>query len=128
MGICSQFDYSESTQPSCTNVNVGFDFSMPLTYENEGEPIDLTSSVFVMTIKAAIGGATLLSLPIVGDNVTTGLYIPVPLDGQITVQITKADTITVGDGVFPYQMVRTDPSSNESIFMQGTIQFVDRGY
>lgn len=127
MGTCSQFDYTESTQP-CTNADVGFDFSKSLTYENLDIPIDITGFVFSMTIKDSVGGATLLSLPIVLNASTTGLYIPDPTNGEIFVQITKADTITVGNGVFPYEMTETNPSSKISIFMQGTIQFIDRGY
>lgn len=126
MGTCNNFDYTESTQP-CTNVNVGFDFSKTLTYENLGIPINITGFSFAMTIKDSIGGATLLSLPIVLNNTTTGLYIPDPTNGQIFVQITDADTTTIGAGVFPYEMIKTDPSSKISIFMQGTIQFIDRG-
>jgi len=127
MGTCNNFDYTISTQP-CTNVDVGFDFSTSLTYEDNGTAINITGFVFAMTIKASIGGATLLTLPIVGDNTTTGLYIPDPTNGEIFVQILAADTITVGAGVFPYEMTITDPSGLISIFMQGTIEFIDRGY
>lgn len=127
MGTCNNFDYTESTQP-CTNINVGFDFSKVLFYESDGTAIDITGFVFAMTIKDSIGGATLLSLPIVLDDDTTGLYIPIPTDGQIFVQITQADTIATGAGIFPYEMTMTDLDSKDSIFMQGTIQFIDRGF
>ena len=127
MGTCNSFDYTVSTQP-CTNVDVGFNFSKSITYSNDGIPINITGVVFAMTIKASIGGATLLTLPIVTDNLTTGLYIPTPTNGGIFVQITGADSITIGAGVFPYEMIMTDTFSLETIFMQGTIQFIDRGY
>lgn len=127
MGTCNSFDYTESTQP-CTNVDVGFNFSKSLTYEDDGTAIDITDFTFAMTIKASIGGSTLLTLPIVTDNITTGLYIPDPTNGEIFIQIIKAATISTGDGVFPYEMIMTDASSLDSIFMQGTIQFIDRGY
>jgi hypothetical protein len=127
MGTCNNFNYSVSTVP-CTNVDVGFDFSKVVIYENDGTAIDLTGSVFAMSIKDTIGGSVLLSLPIVGDNLTTGLYIPTPINGEIFVQITEADSIAVGEGVFPYEMTRTDTDGKDFIFMQGTIQFIDRGY
>ena len=127
MGTCNNFDYTISTQP-CTNVDVGFDFSKSLTYEDDGTAINLNGYIFVMTIKASIGGSTLLTLPIVGNNTTTGLYIPTPTNGEIFVQILAADTITTGAGVFPYEMTLTHPSGLISIFMQGTIEFIDRGY
>jgi hypothetical protein len=127
MGTCNNFDYTISTQP-CTNVDVGFDFSSSLTYEDNGTAINLTGYIFVMTIKASLGGSILLTLPIVGNNTTTGLYIPAPTNGQIFVQILEADTITVGNGIFPYEMTITDSFGLESIFMQGTIEFIDRGY
>ena len=127
MGTCNSFDYTVSTQP-CTNVNVGFNFSKSVTYSNEGTPINITGFVFAMTVKASIGGSTLLTLPIVTDNLTTGLYIPDPSTGEIFVQIIKADTISTGAGVFPYEMILINPSGLESIFMEGTIQFIDRGY
>ena len=127
MGTCNNFDYVSTTQP-CTNVDVGFNFTKTIIYENDGTPIDITSFTFLMTIKDAIGGSTLLSLPIVGNNLTTGLYIPDPTNGQIIIQIMEADSITIGAGSFPYEMIMTNPSALDSIFMQGLIQFVDRGY
>ena len=127
MGTCNSFDYTVSTQP-CTNVNVGFNFSKSVTYSNEGTAINITGFVFAMTVKDTIGGPTLLTLPIVGDALTTGLYIPTPETGEIFVQITGIDTTATGAGVFPYEMIITNPSGLESIFMQGTMQFIDRGY
>ncbi len=127
MGTCNSFDYTVSTQP-CTNVNVGFNFSKSITYANEGTAINITGFVFAMTVKDTIGGSTLLTLPIVGDALTTGLYIPTPETGEIFVQITGIDTTATGAGVFPYEMIITNPSGLESIFMQGTMQFIDRGY
>lgn len=127
MGTCNNFDYTTATQP-CTNVNVGFNFTKTIIYENDGTPIDITSFSFSMNIKDAIGGTTLLSLPIVANISTTGLYIPTPSNGEILIQIMSADTITIGGGLFPYEMTITNPSGLESIFMQGAMQFIDRGY
>jgi hypothetical protein len=80
-----------------------------------------------MTIKAALGGTTLLTLPIVSDAVTTGIYIPSPLTGKAFIQISAADTVTLGAGTFPYEMTKTI-SSKTKISMEGTIQSIDRGY
>lgn len=126
MSLCNQFNFELST---CTQVDVSFDWTKTLTYQDtSGVAIDVTSYVFVMTIKDENGGATLLSLPIVGDNLTTGIYIPVPTNGILNLQITDTDAGIVGGGVFPYELAVTDPDGLISPFMQGTIQFLDRGY
>ena len=69
-----------------------------------------------------------ISLPIVGDNLTRGLYTPVRTNGILNLQITDTDAGIVGGGVFPYELTVTDPDGLISPFMQGTIQFLDRGY
>ena len=123
---CNLFNFQTGT---CTQVNKDFDFEKVLTYTDvNGDAINVTGFVFVMTIKAALGGATLLTLPIVGDNLTTGFYIPSPISGIINMQITDTDTALIAAGVYPYEMTVVDTDSKEEIFMQGTIEFVDRGF
>ena len=123
---CNLFNFQTGT---CTQVDKDFDFEKVLTYTDvNGDAINVTGFVFVMTIKAALGGATLLTLPIVGDNLTTGLYIPSPISGVINMQITDTDTALIDAGVYPYEMTVVDTDSKEEIFMQGTIEFVDRGF
>ncbi len=123
---CSTFDYQTGT---CTQVDKDFDFSKVLTYTDiNNDPINITGLVFVMTIKASLGGATLLTLPIVGDNITTGFYIPSPISGVLNMLITDTDTGLIAAGVYPYEMTATDTDSKVDIFMQGTIEFIDRGF
>lgn len=123
---CNLFNFQTGT---CTQVDKDFDFEKVLTYTDvNGDAINVTGFVFVMTIKAALGGATLLTLPIVGDNLTTGFYIPSPISGIINMQITDTDTALIAAGVYPYEMTVVDTDSKEEIFMQGTIEFVDRGF
>lgn len=123
---CSEFDFQTST---CTQVDKGFDFSKVLTYKDSlGAVIDLTNLTFLMTIKDGLGGSTLLVLSEVGDDVTTGLYIPSPISGIINIQITDDDTGSIAEGVYPYEITLTDSNGRVEIFMQGTIQFDDRGF
>ena len=123
---CNQFDFQTGT---CTNVEKDFDFSKVLTYtDNDNLAVNITGFVFVMTIKAALAGATLLTLPIVGDNLTTGFYIPSPASGVLNMQITDTDVALIAAGVYPYEMTVTDADSKEEVFMQGTIQFAERGF
>jgi hypothetical protein len=126
MSLCNQADLSFAN--SCTQVDVGFDWKKTLTYDTGGVANDVTGFVFVMTIKDENGGSTLLTLPIVGDNITTGIYIPDPTSGVLMLLITDTDSIAVGGGVYPYEIASTDTDGLISPFMQGTIQFLDRGY
>ncbi len=123
---CNQFDFQTGT---CTAVNKDFDFEKVLTYTDaNNDAVNITGFVFVMTIKAALGGATLLTLPIVGDNLTTGFFIPSPTTGVLNMQITDTDVALIAAGVYPYEMTVVDGDSKEEIFMQGTIQFTERGF
>ena len=123
---CNLFNFQTGT---CTQVDKDFDFEKVLTYtDSNGAAVDVTSFVFLMTIKAALGGATLLTLPIVVDNITTGLYIPFPATGVLNMLITDTDAGLIDAGVYPYEMTVVDTDSKEEIFMQGTIEFVDRGF
>lgn len=126
MAQCSRFDFQTGT---CTQVDIGFDFSKVLTYTDvNGDAINVTGFVFSMTIKDELSGATLLTLPIVGDNLTTGLYIPSPISGIINMQITDTDAGLIAAGVYPYEMTVTDNNSKVDIFMQGSINFINRGF
>lgn len=123
---CNNFDFFTGT---CTQVDVGKDFEKVLTYTGPTDtPIDITGFDFNMTIKDKLGGTILLTLPTVGDNLTTGFFIPSPITGIINMQITQADTVLVGNGTFPYELIETDPDGKDFIFMQGTIQFFDKNF
>tara|TARA_R110001599_G_scaffold96114_1_gene248797 strand:+ start:335 stop:706 length:372 start_codon:yes stop_codon:yes gene_type:complete len=123
MALCSNFDFNSTT---CTQVDITFDFSKVLTYTDESGAIDLTGFVLAGDIKDLVGGSSLLTLAIIGDTQTTGFYIPDPTNGIIYFQIKKEDVLTAG--VYPYEFILTNPSNDDSIFMQGTIQFFDRGF
>ena len=123
---CSAFNFQTGT---CTQVDIGFDFAKVLTYTDaDGTAIPLTDLVFQMLIKDELGGTVLLTLDEVGTNLLTGLYIPSPLSGVINIQITDTDTSTVPKGVYPYEITVTDADGKKDIFMQGSIQFFDRGF
>ena len=123
---CDNFDFLTG---NCTQVDIGFDFEKVFTYTDSlGLPVPLTGFDFNMIIKDALGGATLLTLPTVNDNVTTGFYFPSPITGIISMLITDTDTAGFTVGTYPYEMTITDTDSKVEIFMQGEIQFVDRGF
>ncbi|HIP08243.1 MAG TPA: hypothetical protein EYG65_00750 [Rhodospirillales bacterium] len=123
---CSEFNFQSS---DCSNVDIGFDwFDISLNYSDENGDIDLTGFTLEMTIKDALGGATLLVLPTVGDALTTGLFIPTPTNGEVKAQITSVSSAAVAAGVHPYQTTITNPSGQTEIWMQGTIEFSNRGF
>jgi len=123
MALCSNFDFNNST---CTSVDIAFDYSRVLQFTDDSGAIDLTGFILAGNINDAIGGSSLLALAIVGNDQTTGFYIPDPTDGSIQFIIKKEDVLA--NGTYPYEFVLTNPSGDESIFMQGTIQFFDRGF
>jgi len=124
--LCNSFNFQSGT---CTQVEKDFDFEKVLTYtDDNNDAVNITGLVFVMTIKDALAGTTLLTLPIVGDNLTTGFYIPSPTSGVLNMQITDTDVALIAEGVYPYEMTVVDGDSKVEIFMQGTIQFSERGF
>jgi hypothetical protein len=124
--LCSEFNFQTGT---CSQVTKDFDFEKVLTYtDSSGVVIPITTDTFVMVIKDALDGSILLTLPEVGDNVTTGLYIPTPTSGVINIQITDTDVTALAVGIYPYEMTITDTDGKVDIFAQGTIQVIDRGF
>lgn len=124
---CNEFNFEKSTDP-CSNVKVGFSFAFTAFYNLFGVGIDISNDTFLMTIKTAAGGTLLLNMPEVSDNITTGLYIPTPTDGKIYIQIMEADTVIIGAGVWAYEMTKTDSDNLTTIHMEGTIEFLNRGF
>jgi len=121
---CNNFNFNSST---CTQVNTGFWYSRVMKYtDDSSNAIDLTGFSLSMTIKDALGGSTLLTLSSGVDDSTTGFHIPDPTAGTIYMQITSIDSDMTG-GNYPYEIVITDSSGKDQIFMQGYINFVDRG-
>ena len=123
---CNLFNFQTGT---CTQVDKDFDFLVSFAISDSGgNPIDLTNDTFQMIIKDSLGGSVLLTLNEVGDNVTTGIYIPSPTSGVLAIQITDTDVTATATGVYPYEMTRTDTDSKIFPFAQGTIEFSDRGF
>ena len=122
---CSQFNFQLST---CTQVDIGFDDVKTLTIKDESGPLDLTDYGLVMVIKDELGGSVILTLDIVGDDETTGFYIPSPESGMVIMLITDADSAPIPEGWYVYETTLTDPDGKKFIFMQGSIQFHTRGF
>ena len=122
---CELFNFSTG---NCTHVDITKDFSKTLTItDSAGAAIDLTPDTFQMTIKDALDGNILFTLVEVVTNLLTGLYIPAPTSGVIDIQITDTDT-AITPGVYPYELQKTDTDGKIFVFMQGTMQFYDRGF
>ena len=122
---CELFNYQTG---NCTQVDIGKDFDKDLSItDSTGSPIDLTTDTYQMIIKDSLGGSALFTLDEVGDNLTTGLYIASPTSGIINIIITDTDT-AITAGVYPYEMTKTDSDSKIFVFMQGTIEFYERGF
>ena len=122
---CSQFNFQLST---CTQVDIGFDDIKTLTVTDDNGAVDLTGFGLVMTIKDKLDGTEILVLDIVGDDETTGFYIPDPATGIVNMLITATDSTPIAAGWYVYETVLTDPSGKKFIFMQGSIQFYKRGF
>lgn len=125
--ICSEFNFK--TLNECTQIDIGYDFESVFTYEDSNDKaIDITGFTFEMIIKDALAGSTVLTLAIVNNNLSTGFYIPNPTLGIINMQITATDTGSIDPGDYPYEMTSTDTDSKVVIFMQGILQFFERGF
>jgi len=120
---CNSFNFN-----GCFAVPVGYDYTNSMTdTDPDGIATDFTGFDFSMSIQAKNTNVDLLTLSVVGDLVTTGIYIPDPTAGEIFIQIRKADTIVVGKGDFNYSIRITDPSANEDVFSYGNISFIEVG-
>ena len=117
---CNTFNFND-----CFAVPVGDDYKM--SFDDTAAGADFTGFSFVMIIQDKLTGVTLLTLPTVFDDQTTGIYVPVPTNGGMFIQIRKADTIAMGVGDHVYNIRQTDPSSNETTFTYGTISFIEIG-
>lgn len=120
---CNSFNFN-----GCFAVAVGFDYSNSMTETDDDEqPIDYTGFDFSMSIQAKNTAVDLLTLSVVGDDTSTGIYIPAPTTGEIFIQIRKADSTTLGAGDYVYSIRITDPSLNEDLFSYGDISFIGVG-
>jgi len=118
---CNTFNFN-----GCFAVPIGTDYTMWFGEDgDDSQATDFTGYTFLMTIQDKITKADLLSMPVVGDDQTTGIYIPDPTNGEIFIQIRKADTVTVGKGDRIYNIKITDPSGNETLFSYGGISFIE---
>jgi hypothetical protein len=126
MLLSNEFNFERITD---THVVIGCDFNTPLYYTlADGSPGNLTDDTLEMTIKDELGGAALAILGEVGDNTSDGLYIPTPTNGQVFIQIADTTSSFYSEGIYPYQITRVDVDSKKFIWMQGTIEFFNRGF
>ena len=126
MSNCNEMNFQSGNK--CTQVDIGFDYSKTITYtDNSGVAIDLTGFVLDCDIKDALGGSVIIAMPEVGNDQTTGLYIADRTTGVILFQIKKADT-AITAASYPYEITITNPSTDDSVFLQGIIEFANRGF
>lgn len=120
---CSTFNYN-----GCFAVPVGRVFETSLTdLGDDNQETNLTGFDFLMTIQDNKTGADLLILSVVGDDQTTGIYIPEPKSGEILIQIRPAESISLGAGDYKYNISIIDPSLNNRLFTYGNISFIGIG-
>lgn len=118
---CNSFNFN-----GCFAVPVGYDYVTSMTdTDPDSKAIDFTGFDFSMSIQAKNTAVDLLTLAVVGDDTTTGIYIPDPTNGEIFIQIRKADTLDPGD--YNYTIRITDLSANEALFAYGNISFIGVG-
>lgn len=80
-----------------------------------------------MVIQERNTTTTVLTLDIVANDFTTGIYIPDATLGQLFIQIRKADTTAVGKGNYDYVIKEINPSGYERPWMHGAITFGEIG-
>lgn len=120
---CNSFNFN-----GCFAVPVGYDYVTSMTdTDPDSIAIDFTGFDFSMSIQAKNTDVDLLTLSVVGDDTTTGIYIPDPTTGEIFIQIRKADSTSLGAGDYNYTIRITDPSLNEDLFAYGNISFIGVG-
>jgi len=112
---CNSFNFN-----GCFAIPIGFDFN-DFYFEDDNK--DYTGFDFSMSIQAPNAAVDLLTLSVVFDDSTTGIYLPNPANGVIFIQIMKADTLSLGD--YNYSIRVTDPSNIEKPFSYGTISFIE---
>jgi len=120
---CNSFNFN-----GCFAVAVGYDYTNSMTEsDDDGIATDYTGFDFSMSIQAKNTDVDLLTLSVVTDAVSTGIYIPEPTAGEFFIQIRKADSIALGKGDYNYSIRITDPSGNEDLFSYGDISFIGVG-
>jgi len=120
---CNSFNFN-----GCTSVKVGYDYAKKITYtDSDDNAIDLTGYDFSMSIQAKNTNVDLLTLSVVGDDSSTGIYISDAEAGEFYIQIRKADSTSVGSGSYDYAIRITNPSGDEDLFMYGGINFDEVG-
>lgn len=119
----------ELTDANCFSVDIGRDYLLNMTYDDGATPpvaIDLTGFDLAMNIKLATETVNFLTLGIVGDLDTTGIFLADPTTGVFQIVITEADTATATATDYNYEIVITDPASKETTFLYGLIKFAER--
>ena len=126
MGLCSGFDFKKDLG-ICSQVDIGYDYEKVLFYNFDLEPIPLDGLNFTGEIKDDLAGSVLINLAVVGTDQETGFYIPDPSSGEIHFIIKKEDDLP--EGFYPYSFTQINiATGDEEIFMQGEIQFFNRGF
>jgi hypothetical protein len=121
---CNTFNFSKST---CTHVDVGYDFKKQLTYQDsDNVAIDLTNITLQMIIRDGVDEANLLVLNEVLTDTEDGIYITDAANGIFQLLIEDGTSVTIGAGIYLYELSKTESSGLKTILMEGTIEFVER--
>lgn len=120
MADCEKVDFTESNE--CSNLTIGFDFTLNGTVSTEGVAEDITGRTYTLTIKDGIGGTTLLTATNRVDFAGTGFWLNDPTNGLFKLRIAVADVATIGEGTHVYEITETDTAGIVSPFSYGAMQ------
>lgn len=121
---CNNFNFSGSN--GCTQINRDFDWSAYTRYEDiNREVIPLTGYVNTVIIKTA-SGSDFLTLNDVSTSTEDGVRTEDPLTGVRYLQLVRATTETMVEGVYLYEWEQVDSNGKKTLFMYGKM-YVQKG-
>jgi len=114
---CATYNYK-----GCSSVTIGYDFSSKITYKPSGSLFDFTDYTVTMEIEDSSGNS-ILSLAEVGDETTTGIYIPDPDSGEIFIQIRQAESGAISANSNLYYINLLSSGGDLTPMLSGQISF-----
>ena len=116
---CASYNYK-----GCSSINIGYDFSSKVTYKPSGKLFDFTDYTVTLEIEDN-EGTTILSLSEVTDEVTTGIYIPTPTNGEIFIQIRQAQSTLISPDSYRYYINLLSAGGDLTPMLSGQMSFTE---
>lgn len=91
--------------------------------DNLGNPLNLTGMVFQFVVRTTLTNTTEPALITVSSSGTTsqGSITITPLTGVVTVSLTPAATLPLGQGVYPYALWSNPGTSTQTPWVKGNM-------